>query len=334
MFHVLETFSCHAASQARRPSRRRPPNASLRPRASLLALASQPRHRRARSGQRRLPERRPRSRLTFWQTMNDQETRDAKDPRRPVRGVAPRHQDRHGHRAVRSARPEVHDRRAGGPGARHHAGRHRPRRPGLGGAGPAHRPDVDGLGRRQGRLRPGGASRAREYNGKIYAVPQTVDALALFYNKTLFKQAGLTKPPATLAQLQADCQKFGNGKGIALRGDSYWIGPWIWGYGGGLVNMAKKQILIGSKKSIAGWSAYNALFQNKCAFPDKDFSNDYGNVHDGLQERPGRDDRERAVVDRGRALGPGVQEARPTSGSPCSRRGPAARARRSAARAS
>jgi arabinogalactan oligomer/maltooligosaccharide transport system substrate-binding protein len=122
------------------------------------------------------------------------------------------------------------------------------------------------------------ALKGAEYNGKIYAVPQTVDVLALFYNKTLFKQAGLTKTPTTLAQLQADCQKFGNGKGIALRGDSYWIGPWIWGYGGGLVNMAKKQILIGSKQSIAGWSAYNALFQNKCAFPDKDFSNDYGNV--------------------------------------------------------
>ena len=42
--------------------------------------------------------------------------------------------------------------------------------------------------------------------------------------------------------------------------------------------MDKKQILIASKKSIAGWSAYNSLFQNKCAFPDKDFSNDYGNV--------------------------------------------------------
>ena len=52
--------------------------------------------------------------------------------------------------------------------------------------------------------------------------------------------------------------------------------------------MQKKQILIASKKSIAGWTAYNSLFQNKCAFPDKDFSNDYGNMHDRLQERPGR----------------------------------------------
>lgn len=116
------------------------------------------------------------------------------------------------------------------------------------------------------------------YNGKAYAVPQTVDALALFYNKSMFKAKGLKTPPKTLAQLATYCQKFGNAKGIALRGDSYWIQPWIWGYGGGLVNMAKKQILISSKKSIAGWSAYNSLFQNKCAFPDKDFANDYGNV--------------------------------------------------------
>jgi arabinogalactan oligomer/maltooligosaccharide transport system substrate-binding protein len=122
------------------------------------------------------------------------------------------------------------------------------------------------------------AFKGAQYNGKAYAVPQTVDALALFYNRTLFKAKGLTTPPKTLAQIVTYCQKFGAGKGIALRGDSYWIGPWIWGYGGGLVDMAKKQILIGSKRSIAGWSAYNSLFQNKCAFPDKDFSNDYGNV--------------------------------------------------------
>ena len=116
------------------------------------------------------------------------------------------------------------------------------------------------------------------YNGKAYAVPQTVDALALFYNKKMLKAKGLTTPPKTMAQLVSYCQKLGAGKGIALRGDSYWITPWIWSAGGGLVDMQKKQILIASKKSIAGWTAYNSLFHNKCALPDKDFSNDYGNV--------------------------------------------------------
>ena len=122
------------------------------------------------------------------------------------------------------------------------------------------------------------ALKGGEYNGKIYSVPQTVDALALYYNKTLFKQAGIKTPPATLAQLASDCQKFGAGKGIFLNSDSYWVQPWIWGYGGGLVNMADKQILVGSKSSIAGWSAFNALFQNKCAFPNKDYSNSYTNM--------------------------------------------------------
>ena len=41
-------------------------------------------------------------------------------------------------------------------------------------------------------------------------------------------------PPKTLAQLVTACQKFGNGKGIFLNADAYWIQPWIWGYGGGL----------------------------------------------------------------------------------------------------
>jgi arabinogalactan oligomer/maltooligosaccharide transport system substrate-binding protein len=116
------------------------------------------------------------------------------------------------------------------------------------------------------------------YNGKIYSVPQTVDALALYYNKALFKQAGVKSPPTTLAQLASVCQKFGAGKGIFLNADSYWVQPWIWGYGGGLVNMSKKQILVGSKNSIAGWSAFNSLFQNKCAFANKDFSNSYPNM--------------------------------------------------------
>jgi len=117
-----------------------------------------------------------------------------------------------------------------------------------------------------------------QYQGKAYAVPQTVDALALFYNKSMFKAKGLKSPPTTLAELRKDCQKFGSQKGIALRGDSYWVQPWIWGYGGGLVSVAKKQIYVASKQSIAGWAAYNSLFHDKCAFPDKDFSNDYTNV--------------------------------------------------------
>jgi multiple sugar transport system substrate-binding protein len=47
---------------------------------------------------------------------------------------------------------------------------------------------------------------AGNYNGKLYGLAPGVNALALFYNKKLFAQAGLT-PPATWAELKADAAK-------------------------------------------------------------------------------------------------------------------------------
>ena len=44
------------------------------------------------------------------------------------------------------------------------------------------------------------------YGGKTYGLPLTVDARAIFYNKTLFQQAGL-KPPTTWAELEAAAVK-------------------------------------------------------------------------------------------------------------------------------
>jgi arabinogalactan oligomer/maltooligosaccharide transport system substrate-binding protein len=117
-----------------------------------------------------------------------------------------------------------------------------------------------------------------QYQGKAWAVPQTVDALALFYNKKLFAAKGIKNPPTTLPQLLQDCRQFGAGKGIFLNADSYWVQPWIWGYGGGLVSVTKKEIYVADKKSIAGWTAFNNLFHDKCAFPNKDYSNSYGNM--------------------------------------------------------
>jgi multiple sugar transport system substrate-binding protein len=43
--------------------------------------------------------------------------------------------------------------------------------------------------------------------GKVYAVPLSVDSLGLYYNKDLFNQAGITAPPATWNDFVADVQK-------------------------------------------------------------------------------------------------------------------------------
>src|SRR5437868_4887841 len=49
--------------------------------------------------------------------------------------------------------------------------------------------------------------------GDIYAVPNDQGTYGLFYNKALFKKAGVAAPPKTYAQLLADCKKF-KAKGI------------------------------------------------------------------------------------------------------------------------
>jgi len=65
-----------------------------------------------------------------------------------------------------------------------------------------------------------------EYNGRYYAVPFSSDISLLYYNKALFKRAGLdpNDPPRSLAQVVRDAEaitKLGHGiKGFSFGGDS------------------------------------------------------------------------------------------------------------------
>jgi multiple sugar transport system substrate-binding protein len=45
------------------------------------------------------------------------------------------------------------------------------------------------------------------YNGKVYGFPILSSARALFYNKTLFSQAGISSPPKTWDEFEADAKK-------------------------------------------------------------------------------------------------------------------------------
>jgi multiple sugar transport system substrate-binding protein len=81
------------------------------------------------------------------------------------------------------------------------------------------------------------------WNNEIYALPFTGDASALFYNKTLFKKAGLdpSKPPTTWAEIKDAAKKIsalgggvsgyyfpGSGSGWNL----FTFTPFIWASGG------------------------------------------------------------------------------------------------------
>jgi multiple sugar transport system substrate-binding protein len=68
-----------------------------------------------------------------------------------------------------------------------------------------------------------GALRLATENGQYYGVPDFADMSFLWYNKTLFKQAGISGPPTTFAQVVADAKKIRalgpNTYGLSFAGD-------------------------------------------------------------------------------------------------------------------
>ncbi len=79
------------------------------------------------------------------------------------------------------------------------------------------------------------------YDGKLYAMPLDTDARMIYYNKDLFKDAGLDpeNPPKTLAELDAAAEKLTviNGKKIERLGFIPWLSQgvlysWGWANGG------------------------------------------------------------------------------------------------------
>jgi multiple sugar transport system substrate-binding protein len=54
---------------------------------------------------------------------------------------------------------------------------------------------------------PAGNYQYMRYQGKQCALPLLTDAFGLYYNKAMFKAAGITTPPKTLDELRADAEK-------------------------------------------------------------------------------------------------------------------------------
>jgi arabinogalactan oligomer/maltooligosaccharide transport system substrate-binding protein len=118
-----------------------------------------------------------------------------------------------------------------------------------------------------------------QFGGKLWGVPQVTDALALMYNKRLLEEKGITAPPATLDELKADVEKFDKDPyGFYMRADPYWLQPFIWGYGGGLVDTEAKKVLINDAKSVAGAQYVLDLVNGKGVAPNRDFTKDYDNA--------------------------------------------------------
>ncbi len=115
-----------------------------------------------------------------------------------------------------------------------------------------------------------------EYDGGLYAVPELAGDRVVVYNKAMFRQAGISRPPATLDQLLADGAALKNRfakvkdfSALYLPGEEWYAAlPIVWAYGGQIA-VQKAGRWVGdleSKASLAGLHEYQVV-QNYLSTP-------------------------------------------------------------------
>ncbi|MCX4905248.1 sugar ABC transporter substrate-binding protein [Streptomyces sp. NBC_00878] len=113
--------------------------------------------------------------------------------------------------------------------------------------------------------------RLATYNDRTYALPFTAEASVLFYNKDLFRKAGLDpdKPPANYAEIISAAKKIralGNGTyGYAIAGQCggcqvFEFTPHIWASGGDVLSADGKKALFDTAEVTDALTFYRTLY--------------------------------------------------------------------------
>jgi multiple sugar transport system substrate-binding protein len=112
-------------------------------------------------------------------------------------------------------------------------------------------------------------------DGHVYAAPMTLTPIMLYYNKTLFQQAGIAQPPATMDDLWKDAATLtttgANGQQYGLMLPDHAVPQW-WAilansYGGGIVSADGKQSMLKDPKTIAAFKALSDIQASKQITP-------------------------------------------------------------------
>jgi len=134
---------------------------------------------------------------------------------------------------------------------------------------------------------------AFDYNtwgGKIWGLPQVTDAPALLYNKALFEKAGLDpdNPPTTMDELKEAAKQISalgaDTYGIATLAGSYFFQPFMWAFGGGLIDPADLSIHINDAGTIDALNFITGLIADGEMGPAYDPANQYGNNQTAFKE--------------------------------------------------
>ncbi|MFE2203564.1 extracellular solute-binding protein [Streptomyces rubiginosohelvolus] len=110
-----------------------------------------------------------------------------------------------------------------------------------------------------------------KYEDKTYAVPQVIDSMGIFYNKKMFKEAGV-EAPASLDDLKTVAKKIKDktGKtGLYLRGDDpYYFLSFLYGEGGDMVDAGSKSVTIDKPEGVKAFKAVKDLVDDGTAKTD------------------------------------------------------------------
>ncbi|MEU2134788.1 extracellular solute-binding protein [Streptomyces sp. NPDC018352] len=115
------------------------------------------------------------------------------------------------------------------------------------------------------------AAASTKYKDKTYAVPQVIDSMGIFYNKKIFKEAGV-EVPKTVDELKTVSKKIKDktGKtGMYLRGDdAYWFLSFLYGEGGDMVDASTKSVTIDNPAGVKAMKVVKDLVDSGAAETD------------------------------------------------------------------
>ena len=116
-------------------------------------------------------------------------------------------------------------------------------------------------------------SKLADYEGKTYALPFTAEASVLFYNKTLFKKAGLDpeKPPTNYEEMAAAAKKIralgSKYYGFAFAGSCggcniFEFAPHVWASGGDVLSEDGKKALFDTPEVTDALNFYRQMWED------------------------------------------------------------------------
>jgi multiple sugar transport system substrate-binding protein len=123
-----------------------------------------------------------------------------------------------------------------------------------------------------------GALQAGQFHGKQYGLPANFTPLLLYYNKKLFKDAGIKAPPATWDEWSADLKKLTKGGGPGGKPSQYGLALGVHdsievvplllrGQGGGVVSDDGKTVTFDSAQSVQAMTYWTNLIRNNKVAP-------------------------------------------------------------------